>query len=252
MLRIFGKNYREKLNTKIALAALVLSIVSIGLSQFQYWSGLQGNFRIEVEREFQGPVEIVTIAGHKCIEGFIKLIITNQSGRAISITRVSVCMLNRGRNSGLYPPSLKKIAFNDREVGLVAFHMPFYGKINRKTFPVHYFQEIETPFSIAPYEQKAIYIRISSVLLESPEIIEEVEKLLSEDKGITWGQFIVKSYNNKYGKPVRHNSKDIYWGPDWTTNEIIVLSSDGIIKTKMVELFTEEDLDEYFQYHPSR
>lgn len=126
------------------------------------------------------------------------------------------------------------------ELPWVAFEEPVYATSVKTSVPRRYEQPLEVPFTLEAYEQKTVYFRVRSLILESPKVIEALELMLEEKKNMTAGQFWVMCIGKGYGRPVHirlgQNTMEAVGGPDRAVLEVRVKSSGGMLRTDYIPI----------------
>lgn len=67
---LFDKDHREITNTWMAIAAVVISLLTLAFTQYQQWTANREIFTINAEGENNGPIEIVEMQGRKFFETY--------------------------------------------------------------------------------------------------------------------------------------------------------------------------------------
>jgi len=242
--KLFNKEHREVTNTWMAVAAVLVAVFTLAVTQYQQWAGTREVFSISAEGENAGPIEITDIQGKKCVEAYARIVITSQSQRRISVSSIAVSMKNQGvitlSEPVIVPTRADGTKSEDTELPLVAMIEPVYSASVKTSVPRKYEVPIEVPFSLEPYEQKKVYVKVRSQILESPKVIEALEELLKQNRDITAGQFWGQCIEKGYGRPVQiyvgGNKLEAVGGPDRAALEVRVKSSGGLLRTEYIPI----------------
>lgn len=242
--KLFDKDRREVTNTWMAVAAVLLSAFTLAITQYQQLAGTREVFSISADGENNGPIEITEIQGKKCVEAYARIVITSQSQKRMSVSSIAVSMKNQGvitlSEPIIVPTRADGTKTENTEIPLVAMIEPVYSTSVKTSVPRRYETPIEVPFLLEPYEQKTVYVKVRSMLLESPKVIEALEELLKQNKNMTAGQFWLACIEKGYGRPVQIHiggkTIEAVGGPDRATLEVRVKSSGGMLRTEYIPI----------------
>ena len=95
MQLLANKETREKTAIVLSIVAVLVSIFSVFWGEIRNWHRERGNFQIDVEQEFDGPIALVDKGNMHYLEGYARITIYNHGARVITIDRISAEMLNQ-------------------------------------------------------------------------------------------------------------------------------------------------------------
>ncbi|MBL7187802.1 MAG: hypothetical protein ISS70_15885 [Phycisphaerae bacterium] len=241
---LFDKNHREVTNTWIASLAFLLAVISLILGELHYWSARRATFTIDVESEYKGPIAITKTGNHYSFEGFVKIVITNPNERRITISTIAASMKNDAVVSDkghvietVYGVDQEPVEAED--LPFDAIDGMFFTTAVKTTVPWNYSNEIELPFNIEPYSSRSIYVKVRTLILESPKVVDDLKEILKENPKQTSGQFLGEAIKRGYGRliHIRRDSGNLVTatsGPDRAMLEIRVKSIDGLLRKQRI------------------
>lgn len=234
----FSKENRDTTTVVVAMAALILSVVSLLVGELRYRKAQRPEFTVDIEQEHNGPIAVLESGGNAYFEGFVKVAIHNVGERPITISSIDASMKNEAvvtDNTPAFPA-----VHGDGEpvlptdVSFVALVEPFFDDRVASAHPTRYINEINLPVTIEAHGATDVYFKVRSLIMESPHVVGELKELLEADPNITVGQFLGEAIKKGFGRPVEIKVGDktvkAVSGPDRTTTEIRVKSVDGILR----------------------
>ena len=236
-MKILNKENREIVTTVVAVAAIAISLISLTMGELRYRRSMRPDFSIALEQEYNGPISILESDGNGYFEGFVKLTIYNHGEKPINISSIDASMKNKAIVTDNTPvlPAVhgdgEPVRLED--VSFSAIGETIFNDRATSTSPTEYLNEISLPIAVEAHNSEDLYIKIRSLIMESPHVVSELKKITDENKNITAGQLLTDAIKKGYGRlvTIRVGDKTVKAtsGPDRTITEIRVKSVEGIL-----------------------